>query len=43
MNNIAIIASGEGAVWLIVLTAAFLWGYRDTWQKEKEKDKDNHQ
>ena len=43
MNNIVIIASSEGAVWLVILTAAFLWGYRDTLKKEKEKDKENHQ
>ena len=43
MNNIVIIASAEGTFWLILLTAAFLWGYRDTLKKEKEKDKDNHQ
>jgi hypothetical protein len=43
MNDIPIIASTEGAVWVVILTAAFIWGYRDTWRKEKEKDKDNHQ
>ena len=43
MNNIPIIASAEGVVWVILLTAAFLWGYRDTWRKDDEKDKENHQ
>ena len=43
MNNIQILASSEGVVWLILLTIAFLWGYRDTLKKEKQKDKDNHQ
>ena len=43
MNNIQIIASSEGAVWAIILTAAFVWAYRDTIRKDKQKDKDNHQ
>jgi len=43
MNNIVIIASSEGAVWLIFLTGAFLWGYRDTWRKDSDKDKENYQ
>ena len=43
MNNIVFIASSEGAVWLVILTAAFLWGYRDTLRKDSDKDKENHQ
>jgi hypothetical protein len=43
MNDIQILASAEGVFWLVILTAAFLWGYRDTWRKDDEKNKDNHQ